>query len=170
MHLREDVNLNPRAVGVGTDASRPYNGYLNILEDQNNGMSDYNALEISVQKRPAAGSTGILSHVTVLANYTFSKAMDIALASNGGITDVGSSVGSGRPYGDPLQGAFDTGPSDFDRTHKFVASYVWDLPRFAGANVLVRNVVGGWEWTGIFTHLSGDAMTVLAVPIVLSPV
>jgi len=50
--------------------------------------------------------------------------MDIALASNGGTTDVGSSKGSGRPFGDPLQGAFDTGPADFDHTHRLVASYV----------------------------------------------
>ncbi len=161
-HLRQDVNLNPRAVGVGTDASRYYKGYLNILENQNNGMSDYNSLQLGIQKRPTAGSRGIMGHVTLLANYTFSKAMDIALASAGGITDVGSSVGSGMPYGNPNQGHFDTGPSDFDRTHKFVASYVWDLPRLRTANTFVRAIVGGWEWTGIFTHLSGDAMTILA--------
>jgi hypothetical protein len=161
VHLREDVDLNPRT--SGTDASRPYKGYLDIYQNENNGMSDYHSLQLGIQKRPGQGSHGILmGHLTLLANYTFSKAMDIALASNGGITDVGSSKGSGMSFGNPNQGHFDTGPSDFDRTHKFVASYVWELPRLNGSNALVRNVLGGWSWTGIFTHLSGDAMTIVA--------
>src|SRR6266446_2140996 len=37
-HLREDVDLNPQGVGVGTDASRPYQPFSDILENQNNGM------------------------------------------------------------------------------------------------------------------------------------
>jgi hypothetical protein len=162
-HLREDVNLNPRAVGVGTDASRPYSAtFGNILENRNNGMSNYNALQVDLEKRPGGGSKGILKNITLLANYTYSKAMDIALASNGGITDVGSSVGSGRPFGDPLQGAFETGPSDFDHTHRLIASYVWDLPRFTGSNALTRWTLGGWQWSGIYTVTSGDALTILA--------
>jgi Carboxypeptidase regulatory-like domain/TonB dependent receptor-like, beta-barrel len=161
VHLREDVDLNPRAAGVGTEASRPYRGYSDIYQNQNNGMSDYNALQVGIQKRPGAG-TGILRNVTLLANYTFSKAMDIALANNGGITDVGSSKGSGMPFGNPNQGHFDTGPSDFDRTHRFVASFVWDLPQLTGMNAAVRTALGGWQWTGIFTKQSGDALTILA--------
>src|SRR5439155_7267491 len=102
-HLREDVDLNPRAIGVGTEASRPFAGFSDILENQNNGMSNFNALEVEVEKRPSAGSPGILKNITLLANYTYSKAMDIALAANGGTTDIGSSKGSGIPYGNPLQ-------------------------------------------------------------------
>ncbi|HZQ52854.1 MAG TPA: TonB-dependent receptor [Bryobacteraceae bacterium] len=160
-HLREDVDLNPRAAGIGTEASRPYQPFSDILENQNNGMSNYNALQVDLEKRPA-GNNAILKNLTLLANYTFSKAMDIALASNGGTTDVGSSKGSGMPYGNPFQGHFDTGPSDFDRTHRFVASFVWDLPRLTDRNRAVRAVLGGWQWTGILTHMSGDAMTILA--------
>lgn len=161
VHLRQDININPRAAGVGTDASRPYPGFLNILEDSNTGMSNYNAFQVNFQKRP--GGRGPLKDLTLLANYTFSKAMEIALASNGGITDIGSSVGSGMPYGNPNQGHFETGPAPGqDRTHRFVASYVWELPRFSGANKAVRAVIGGWQWTGIYTYMTGDAMTITA--------
>jgi hypothetical protein len=161
VHLRQDINLNPRATGVGTDASRQYQGFLNILEDSNTGMSNYNALQFNFQKRP--GGRGPLRNLTLLANYTFSKAMEIALASNGGITDIGSSVGSGIPYGNPNQSHFETGPAPGqDRTHRVVASYVWDLPRLSGANAAIRTVLGGWQWTGIYTYMTGDAMTIVA--------
>lgn len=103
-HLRQDVYLNPRAAGVGTDASRPYRGFIDIFVNNNTGMSNYNALQVNFQKRPA-GDRGIFKNVTLLANYTYSKAMEIALASNGGITDLGSSKGSGMPFGNPEPGA-----------------------------------------------------------------
>jgi len=160
IHLRQDIDYNPRAAGVGTDASRPYQNYVDILENRNTGMSNYNALQVNVQKRPGGGK-GVLKNLTLLGNYTFSKTMEIALASNGGITDLGSSVGSGLPYGYPNQGKFDTGPAPGqDRTHRFVASYVWDLPKMSQSNPFVRAVLGGWQWTGIFTYMTGDAMTV----------
>jgi hypothetical protein len=110
VHLRQDIYLNPRAAGVGTDASRPYHGFTDIFVNNNTGMSNYNALQVNFQKRPA-GDRGPFKNLTLLANYTFSKAMEIALASNGGITDVGSSKGSGMPFGNPNQGHFETGPS-----------------------------------------------------------
>jgi hypothetical protein len=125
-------------------------------------MSNYNALQVNVQKRPGGGK-GPLKNITLLANYTFSKAMEIALASNGGITDIGSSKGSGMPFGNPNQGHFDTGPATGqDRTHRFVLSYVWDLPKMNGSNVAVRTLLGGWQWTGIYTKATGDALTILA--------
>ena len=161
-HLRQDIYLNPRAAGVGTDASRPYQGFIDIFQNHNTGMSNYNAFQVNVQKRPGGGK-GVLKNLTLLGNYTFSKAMEIALASNGGITDVGSSKGSGMPFGNPNQGHFDTGPAPgMDRTHRIVASFVWELPKLTGTNALVRTVLGGWQWTGIYTFLSGDAMTIVA--------
>jgi hypothetical protein len=162
VHLRQDIYLNPRAAGVGTDASRPFQGFIDIFENNNTGMSNYNALQVNVQKRPGGGR-GILKNLTLLGNYTFSKTMEIALASNGGITDVGSSKGSGLPFGNPNQGRFDTGPAPgVDRAHRIVASFAWELPRFAGANSVVRGVLGGWEWSGIYTFVTGDAMTLVA--------
>jgi Carboxypeptidase regulatory-like domain len=160
-NLRQDIDLNPRAAGVGTDASRQYQGYLDIYEDSNSGMSNYNALQINLRKRPG-GSTPVLKDLTLLANYTFSKAMEIGLADNGGITDLGSSKGSGMPFGNPNQTAFETGPAPFDHTQVFIASYVWNLPLLTGANRFVRGVAGGWQWSGILSHYTGDPLTILA--------
>src|SRR5258708_7095138 len=109
------------------------------------------------------GGKGVLGNLPLLGNYTFSKAMEIALASNGGITDIGSSKGSGLPFGNPNQGRFDTGPAQGqDRTHRVVASFVWELPKLNGTNVAVRTILGGWQWSGLYSFQSGDAMTLLA--------
>ena len=162
VHLREDIDLNPEGIGIGTQASRPYQPFTDILEDLNEGASNYNALQVSLEKRPQPGAQGILKNITLLVNYTYSKAMDIGLANNGGTTDLGSSKGSGVNYGNPLQHQFDTGPSDFDHTHIFVASYAWDLPKFNDMNSLTRWTIGGWQWSGIFTASTGDPLNLLA--------
>ena len=162
VHLREDIDLNPEGIGIGTQASRPYQPFSDILEDLNEGASNYNALQVSLEKRPQPGAQGILKNITLLVNYTYSKAMDIGLANNGGTTDLGSSKGSGMNYGNPLQHRFDTGPSDFDHTHIFVASFAWDLPRFNDMSPLARWTIGGWQWSGIFTASTGDPLNLLA--------
>lgn len=176
-HMRQDVDLNPAQYslyvanncaanasnpGCGTDARRPYQPFSDILENRNTGNSSYNALQVGIEKRPNPGALGVLKHITLLANYTLSRAMDYGLANNGGITDLGSSHGSGMPYGSPGQYAFDTGLSDFNHTHRLVASYVWDLPRMNGANSFMRWIAGGWQWTGIFNYTTGDPLTILA--------
>lgn len=165
-HLRQDVNLNPGVYTAGSTASlqarRPYQPFGIIYQNRNTGANAYNGLQIDLEKRPGGAGSGILNQITLLANYTYSHANDYGLAENGGITDIGSSIGSGMSFYDPRQHAFETGPATFDRRHHVVASYVWDLPRLVGANGLVRNLVGGWQWTGIYSFTSGDPLTILA--------
>lgn len=164
-HLRQDVNLNPGIYTAGSSASlqarRHYQPFGIIYQNRNTGANGYNGFEIDLEKRPAGGS-GLLNQITLLANYTFSKAMDYGLAENGGITDIGSSLGSGMSFYDPRQHAFETGPATFDHRNHFVASYVWDLPKLTTSNPLVRNSIGGWQWTGLYTITSGDPLTILA--------
>ena len=162
-HLRQDVDLNPAPTSTilnnPIQPRRPFQPFGDIIENRNSGANSYNAFQIDFEKR-ATGGEGILKNLTLLANYTVSKAMEYGLASNGGITDVGSSKGSGMSFYDPRQHDFETGPADYDRRQRFVASYVWNLPRLAHSNGFVRNIVGGWDWTGIYTVNTGDAMTI----------
>jgi len=165
VHLRQDVNLNPGIYTAGSTASlqtrRPYQPFGIIYQNRNNGGNNYNGAQVDLEKRPAAG-TGILNQITLLANYTYSKTRDFGLAENGGITDIGSSIGSGMSFYDPRQHAFESGYSVLDHRHRFVASFIWNLPRMTGSNAFVRNVVGGWQWTGIYSYISGDPLTILA--------
>ncbi len=165
-HLRQDIDLNPGEYIANSSLTlqqrRNYQPFGDIIENRNNGNSGYNALQLDIEKRPSSGSTGLLHNITLLANYTFSKALEYGLSSNGGITDVGSSKGSGMSYYDPRQKMFETGYSDFDHKHRFVASYVWNLPRMSQSNAFVKNTVGGWDWTGIYTYTTGEPITILA--------
>lgn len=164
-HLRQDVNLNPAVYTAGdtrsTQARRPYQPFGTIYQNRNTGANGYNAMQLDLEKRPAGGS-GIMSQITLLANYTYSHANDYGLSENGGITDVGSSIGSGMSFYDPRQHAFETGPATYDHRHRLVASYVWNLPKMSSANALTRTFIGGWQWTGIYSFQTGDPLTILA--------
>jgi Carboxypeptidase regulatory-like domain len=165
-HLRQDVNLNPGIYTAGSTASlqarRPYQPFGIIYQNRNTGANAYNGFQIAIEKRPTSGGSGILHNITLLANYTYAHANDYGLAENGGITDIGSSIGSGMSFYDPRQHAFETGPATFDRRQHVVASYVWNLPMLSGSNAVVRAIVGGWQWTGIYSYTSGDPLTILA--------
>jgi hypothetical protein len=53
------------------------------------------------------------------------------------------------------------GPSIGDTTHVVVADWIYDLPRFAGyGSRLVRDVLGGWQVSGIFRAQTGGAFSV----------
>jgi hypothetical protein len=52
------------------------------------------------------------------------------------------------------------GPSDFDRTHRFVSNFVWQMPTPFKSQPAARYILGGWELTGIVTLQGGSPFTV----------
>ncbi|MDQ2950456.1 MAG: TonB-dependent receptor [Acidobacteriota bacterium] len=112
-----------------------------------NGLgSNYHALQAALNKRFSAG-------FTILNSYTWSKNIDY-LSSNGQITS--------QDVIDPFNFGISRGPSDFDRTHRFVSSVVYQTPRWktlAGSSLLGA-VVGQWQLAGIETLQSGAPLTV----------
>lgn len=162
-HLRQDTDLNPGLYTPGDkrklQARRPFQPFGDIIQNANTGASGYKALQLSISKSPSAGS-GFLHPIMLSANYTLGSSRDYGLNTNGGITDVGSSKGSGMSIYDPRQHAFETGYSDFDRRNRFVASFVWTLPHMTGSNAALREIAGGWVWSGIYTYQTGDPLTI----------
>jgi hypothetical protein len=139
-------------VFVGSGGTFLQNTFSNTVQaDINDVSGNYNALQLSAEKRMSKG-------LTILANYTWSRSLD-DLPFGEGVSgfDTGYSV---LPFTDPNRHHFDYGPSGFDRTHVFTASYVWQLPGFS-ENKLLHAVIGNWEWGGIFSAASGRPITVL---------
>ena len=159
-HLNEFIQKNPAVFIPGsklsTDQRRIFQpfGLIGMFEQDIN--SSYHALQVSLEKR--------LSHgFEILANYTYSKSLDDepnnqnVVAMNVNLPNV-----STIPWNMPGRHFMDYGPSIFDRTHRFVASYVWSLPAWAGTNQFVRSTIGGWQLTGIATAQTGDPLTITA--------
>jgi hypothetical protein len=80
------------------------------------------------------------------AAYTWSKSTDATSTGNPAFNTA---------FNDETTLNDSRGLSDFDRTHRFVASYVYDLPFLRHATGIVHAVLGGWEVSGITTVQSG---------------
>jgi hypothetical protein len=115
-------------------------------QSQTTAQSSYNSLQVSLTKRLSKG-------LQLLGSYTYAKSIDNA---SGGVSG-GAGVDSASIAGNQLDNRANRGVSDFDRTHRFVLSYLWDLPR---PNLPQRSTAGrllfsNWQVAGIITAMSG---------------
>lgn len=166
-HLKESVQLNPaqpsgtlkfkdnlRRLNAPFLATFPGGLYGPVWLNSQDINSSYNALQLTVEKRASHG-------LTILGSYTYSKSID-DLPVGGAVSEIGSDQPSALPWDNPLRHQFDRGPSDFDRTHRFTASYVWELPSFVHTNAFLHHVFGDWTWSGLVTAQTGDPVTILS--------
>ena len=161
-HLSLQQYLNPSVYIPGSTLSEQarvlFTGYSNNMEllDES-GNSNYNSLQLTIQKRLAHG-------FSILANYTWQHSLDTVPPSSG-TTGAGATGGAGPlpiPWYLPGSTQLDYGTSDFNRTQVFVVSYLWDIPSPHTTNKFVKGVVGNWELSGIVTKETGLAYTVFA--------
>jgi hypothetical protein len=134
----------PGVTTATTQARRPYQaiGSTSIVEPV--GNSNYNALQLNLDKRFAHG-------FSILSNFQWAKSID----------DSSNSKATGQSRTNPFNQAFDRGPSDFDRKYIFNTSGVWDMPiRFQ--NKMANSLIGGWSLNGIFSAYTGYAFTVVS--------
>ncbi len=144
-------NYTNKAVAPCTPNSRlPYRNFTGFYIDSDwHGYSNYNSLNAKFEHRSAS--------LAVTAVYTWSKSLDDKSAAAG----VGATGSGYQGFMDNHNPQLDYGPSDFDVNHRFVASYVYNLPigrgkRFLGrVNRAADAAVGGWELTGITTFQTG---------------
>jgi hypothetical protein len=152
-----DFNLDPSPGGdniISAALRVPYLGFdpTDAVMLQSRGYSTYHSGQLNVTKR--------LAHSLALnASYTFSKSIDI------GSTDPGSTAASGRPdtpnaglvvQGDQRDLNANRALSDFDRPHRFAASFVWELPNFHSKSKFLT----GWQLSGFGQWQSGTPFTI----------
>lgn len=143
---------------------KPYPQFLNVLATQiNTGVSSYNALQATLQKRFTGGGV-------ITANYTWSKFL----------SDTDSLTGY-------LEGGVQPGtPQDWYNLHsgyslvsanvpqRLVISYVYDLPFGKGRHFLtsLRGVpnalIGGWALNGVATFAKGYPLVMTSIANTLS--
>src|SRR5207237_2111520 len=117
---------------------RPYRGYGDINRVTWSGTSNYNSLQVQMNRRYTRGLQYGLA-------YTYSKSFDYA-------NDDTSDLSLPRPYK-----AFNYAPSDFDQTHILTVNYIYDVPSLSHKfnNRLVRGVFDGWQLSGTTSYATG---------------
>ena len=124
-------------------------------QNQSTAQSTYNSMQVSLTQR--------LSHgLQFLAAYTWAKSIDNASgqgggAGIGGVLNLGAVGDTGLTLGNQLDDRANRGVSDFDRTHRFVLSYVWDIPHPARADraTVGRWLLADWQASGVVIAMSG---------------
>ncbi len=149
-------NLNQAAPTADSSVAfaprRPF-PYVNssISYLNSGGYSTYNALQLKIERRLAAG-------ISALVNYTYSHALGDSSNAN-----LGAQNNDGFRYGNHLH---EYGNLDFDVRHHLTSSYTWELPfghgrKFAAnTNTATNILIGNWEASGIVTLSSGTWFTV----------
>jgi hypothetical protein len=150
-HLNRDILYNQAIPKSGpTDPTsivqrKPFPAYGNFQTDASVVNSAYNALSVKLSQRIAHG-------LTYLVGFTWAKSMDngSAVRPNGNNIFIPTNTYN-------LRG--ERGVSQFDLPHRFVASYLYELPfgkdkAFATHGPLTY-IIGGWQWGGILTLADG---------------
>ena len=152
-----DLNLSSAAGAViNFEARVPILGF-NVPEAillGSKGYSKYHGAQFSLTKRFSDG-------IQFNLGYTYSRSIDIMSS------DPGSTAGGGKPdvpntgfiaQGDARNPEANRGLSDFDRTHRYSMSFVYEIPN-GGSNSKLTN---GWLISGFFQAQSGTPFTVFA--------
>jgi hypothetical protein len=90
--------------------------------------------------------------------YTFSKSID-----NGSGSSFGDELNGLLDFGDQFTPRDNRGLSDFDRKHRIVISYNWELPVrswFGIEDKGIGRLVSGWALNGISTFQSGTPFAI----------
>jgi Carboxypeptidase regulatory-like domain/TonB-dependent Receptor Plug Domain len=150
LNFATDINQAPvSALGcTGYNCGNP-NPIFNAIQAQiYDGWSNYNALQIRLQKRMSHG-------VSFQLNYAWSKSLD---------TGTGNGHGSGVDiYQNAYSPAANYGPSDFNAANTVVGQVLYELPFGSGRQFslhgIADQVVGGWRVSSVFQWHSGVPYT-----------
>lgn len=163
-HLQDNRNLNPVPYGayflpqnqdptlVATNPTalagnnalpanllRPLRGYGQINLYESNSTSNYNALQLNLNRRFGKG-------ITFGAAYTWSKVLTTAQSDTTWVR------------ADQFTKAADYGPANFDRRQVLAFNYVYQTPNFGG-NELKKAVINGWQISGVTQIITGSPFT-----------
>lgn len=174
--LQQNVQPNNALPGPGSvDSRRPYAGvifhpsmvfpsYITPISNTvpvtqvnmyaNSAQSNYHAMLMRFERRFQSG-------FSILSSYTWSKAITNA-------PQFRNAGGANGAENSPPQNSYnlsaERGLASFDNRHRWVNSFVWDLPFGARRQFATRGplswIVGGWQLAGILQMQTGFPFTV----------
>ncbi len=139
------LQINARSSLVPAYAANNFNG--NVIGFMNYGASDYNGLQTQFSRNFTNG-------LQFQAAWTWSHGFDNSAA------DVFSTVLTPRRPQDFQNLAGDWSTSAYDRRHRVTIEAIYDLPFFKNSNWIMKNIVGNWQFSPIYTFESPEYATV----------
>ena len=122
---------------------RRYLGMSTITQAAEIAISNYNSLQVSLQKRLDHG-------LQYGVSYTYSKTLTNASGN-------GTFPGKGSITGDAYNLRENYGPADFSTPQRLVANIVWNIPY--SIKGFSQAILGGWSASGVLTLQSGTPLT-----------
>jgi hypothetical protein len=146
MMRSRDINQGPlsaqAAAGqVSANYLRPYKGWGLISHREQSYTSNYHGLQMGLNRNFAQG-------LGVKVAYTWSKAIDNA-------DFAGGIYGVSPYYPNDTDPNGQRGPANFDATHRFVTSYIYEIPWLRERRDPLGWVFGGWILSGLTTFQTG---------------
>jgi outer membrane receptor protein involved in Fe transport len=143
-HLDRSFFNNTPQPGAGpVDSRRPNPQFRSRRIITNDLIADYDALSFIMRRRMTHG-------LQLDGHYTWSRTRDMATHSNGG----GQTMNNYDIWAD-------YGPANWDVPHRFVASYIYDVPFLKDSTQpILKYVVAGWQIGGVTTIQSGTPINV----------
>lgn len=156
--IQYDLNADSTVLGGGT-ASQPLSGFCftdpvtakqtcrtaSTTERFAGASSDYNALQVKFDRRVGNG-------LILTTSYTYGKALGFIEENGENSNGIQYYINFQRNYA----------RADFDRTHIFVQSQIWDLPFGKGQRWLqsgpMNKVFGGWRLSNVITFMTGTPL------------
>jgi Carboxypeptidase regulatory-like domain len=147
VNLVMDVDANASLIYNSGNNGRPqfaqFNRTGNSRTRTNDNKSEYNALQMKIDRRFQNG-------LMITNSYTLSRSRDYVNENTG--------------IGTPIDFELSWGRSNFDRTHSYVLTTIYELPwgpgkRWMGESTLGK-IVGGWQLSGLLIAQSGVPLTI----------
>jgi hypothetical protein len=138
-----DVNGKPLSTTANTQARRIYPTIGNLEIESTDAYSNYNSLQMSLDKRMSKG-------LTIMGSYVHSKllGLNVPLGEGGGGTRS------------PFQPWLDYGIMPEDITNRIISSFIYQMPRLVSEGKALGVVANGWGMEGIVNWQSGVPFTV----------
>lgn len=138
------ITANTFSNAIARTPTPGLNGYAGYQLFANDAYSHYHSLQTTVARRWAAGY--------FQGAYTWSKSIDATSTGNTAFNTA---------YNDQSNINASRGLSDFDRTHRLIVSYVYDLPFFSHSTGWEHAALGGWSVSGVTIVQSGTPFSIL---------
>lgn len=150
-HLQQQINLNaipykalfrPENAGIGDpNFVRPYPGFGDITYFKADANSNYNSLQVSLNRR-------FENSLFFGLSYTWSRALTTA-SGDGDFARI-----------DENNNKANYGLADFHRKHNLAVNFVYDIPAPFRSSFASRMILGGWQLSGIYQYLSGQPQNI----------